>query len=292
MTHVSTRTGIISGPEFNHSDFCWSTRLLPGECTFQSSAAPSARLCMLPLPRSPECVLPRDLPRDSSCSHLILSGVSDAFSLIWGGDEDLVVSFDGGNAFRPWKNNQDWKTKGGWWHVDQNSLKGEQRRGRVCVQASQFFPTTRQQCAIFSEFEPQGLVTYTDSSAESGGLCVIPGSHKHHHDLCCRSPSANMLKDFVHVQADDALLLDGGGLVCARAGDLLLWDSRTIHCNTPAIAELDAELQATEAKQLSLELLRVVSYVCMQPRRMATPHQLRCKLLSFAAKCDHQQRSN
>ena len=94
-----------------------------------------------------------------------------------------------------------------------------------------------------------------------------------------------MLKDFVLVQGQDALLRDGGALLCARAGDLLLWDSRTIHCNSPATAELDAELQAADLKRPPLELLRIVSYVCMQPRRMATPHQLRCKLSALAAKC-------
>ena len=89
----------------------------------------------------------------------------------------------------------------------------ESRGGGACAcRQANFFPTTCYQCTPSSYFEPQGLVTYTDSSAESGGLCVVPGSHKHHDDLCSRSPSASMLKDFVHVQEDDTLLRDGGGL--------------------------------------------------------------------------------
>lgn len=132
---------------------------------------------------------------------------------VWGGDDDLIVSFDGGNAFRPWKINRSWSTKGGWWHVDQvcrfaypyvfclnasqNSLRGPHRCGRVCV---------------------QGLVTYYDATEDTGGLCVIPASHRAHDELCNRSASAKSLIDFVSVNAHDPILSGGGILVCAQAG--------------------------------------------------------------------------
>eukprot|EP00494_Astrolonche_serrata_P030255 UN30522 len=45
--------------------------------------------------------------------------VKQAYSNIWDTDK-LLVSFGGGNIFRPWGYKSDWKTKGGWWHVDQN----------------------------------------------------------------------------------------------------------------------------------------------------------------------------
>lgn len=38
---------------------------------------------------------------------------------VWEDQRDLIVSFDGGNAFRPWKIKPEWSTDGGWWHVDQ-----------------------------------------------------------------------------------------------------------------------------------------------------------------------------
>jgi hypothetical protein len=144
VTPAAIRAGIISGPAFNHSDFCWGTRLLPGKCCRFKTAQHFQRTWHLPRPWH---LLRRDLPL---CSlfllcflrpNFVLQGVSDAFSLVFGGDRDLVVSFDGGNAFRPWRHNPSWKTKGGWWHVDQNSLKGEQRRGRVCVQANHTCPS-------------------------------------------------------------------------------------------------------------------------------------------------------
>jgi hypothetical protein len=32
-------------------------------------------------------------------------------------------------------------------------------------------------------------------------------------------------------------------LVCAKAGDLIVWDSRTIHCNTPAVTASTTSLR-------------------------------------------------
>jgi hypothetical protein len=79
----------------------------------------------------------------------------------------------------------------------QNSRRGSSRSGRVCV---------------------QGLVTYFDATADTGGLCVIPGSHRDHDALCARAASAKAGIDFVSVAADDPILSGGGVLVCARAG--------------------------------------------------------------------------
>ncbi len=127
----------------------------------------------------------------------------------------MIVSFDAGNVFRPWRFDPTWLTDGGWWHVDQNCLRGKIRQGKVCV---------------------QGLVTYYDATEETGGLCVIPGSHKHHTELCERSAMAKGLFDFVPIAVDDPVVQSSERiLVCAKAGDLILWDSRTVHCNTPAL---------------------------------------------------------
>lgn len=148
----------------------------------------------------------------------VLPIVKETFAKVWG-EEDLIVSYDAGGVFRPWTENIHWLTNGGWWHVDQNSTRGAHRCGRVTV---------------------QGLVTYYDATAESGGLCVIPGSHKHHEEVCKRAPSARMKMDFVSIPKDDAVLRsEQAVLICAKAGELILWDSRTVHCNTPALAMAD-----------------------------------------------------
>ena len=75
-------------------------------------------------------------------------------------DMDLLSSFDGANVFRPWhrhtaKGTTAWKTTSGWTHLDQ----GKMRLGLQCI---------------------QGLVTLRDASAATGGLVVVPGSHKRH----------------------------------------------------------------------------------------------------------------
>jgi hypothetical protein len=50
-----------------------------------------------------------------------------------------------------------------------------------------------------------------------------------------------------------------GKLVHCRAGDLVLWDSRTIHCNSPATAIEERK------KDEPVDLLRIVAYVSMSP---------------------------
>ncbi len=145
--------------------------------------------------------------------------IKTAFSKIWDDEQDLIVSYDACGAFRPFAHNKGWLTNGGWWHVDQNHQCGVHRQGKVTV---------------------QGLVNYYDATAETGGLCVIPGSHKHHAEVCARAPSARMKIDYVSVPRNDPILTSQQAiLVCAKAGDLILWDSRTVHCNTPALAEVN-----------------------------------------------------
>ena len=61
-----------------------------------------------------------------------LPGVNTTFAKIWE-TEDLVSSFDGGAAFRPWSaGDTEWRTQGGWWHCDQNATRPN-RSGRVCA---------------------------------------------------------------------------------------------------------------------------------------------------------------
>lgn len=221
----SQGNGLLGGRGFEHSAFCWHTRLLPG--------------------------------------------VKQAFQAIWD-SSDLIVSFDGGNVFRPWKTKPEWRTEGGWWHVDQNaSLPGKD--GRVCV---------------------QGLVTFTDATPATGGLCVIPGSHNHFEAVCQRAYSHQLPCDFVPVQPGDPVFDLGGKLVCAKAGDLLLWDSRCVHCNTPGVTETENHVgdknrmnfESSAAESAEAELLRVVGYVCMTPASWAPEDVLRKRKDAFINK--------
>jgi len=204
----------------------------------------------------------RDDP--NSCEFMwslrLLPKVRAAFEAIWGTSE-LVTSFDGANAFRPWRRNPEWLTSGGWWHTDQNHFV---MPGRVCV---------------------QGLCLLTAATAETGGLCVIPGSHRQHEEMCARNPHAAECNHFVPVELreDDPR----GILICAEAGDLVVWDSRTIHCNTPADLSLVARsLQErphdAQDNDSDRELLRIAGYVCMTPRSWCDEAVLQSRLACYA----------
>ena len=206
-----------------------------------------------------------------------LPKVRQAFGAVWQ-TEELIVSFDACNVFRPWSAHRHWKTMGGWWHVDQNALNpDEPRRGKVCV---------------------QGLVTLYDTDQTTGGLCVIPGSHRLHDDFCQRVPGAEMMGDFVQIPLRDKVLQENDGrLVGAKAGDLILWDSRTIHCNTPALptsARVNSTMPRAEPEHRSEDsnreesapedIIRLVVYVCMLPHSLASPAILEQRKFQFLAR--------
>ena len=112
-------------------------------------------------------------------------------------------------------------TTGGWFHVDQNSNKGPERQGKVCI---------------------QGLVTYYDATEDTGGLCVLPRFHLRHNEVCERCTKGDRSADFISIPKNDEILRNNPSvriLLCAKAGYLIQWDSRTIHCNTPALITAD-----------------------------------------------------
>lgn len=61
-------------------------------------------------------------------------------------------------------------------------------------------------------------------------------------------------------------------LVCCDAGSLVLWDSRSVHCNTPAIKQEVPNEQ--QDQQTPVSIIRACAYVCMTPIDWATPEVL------------------
>jgi len=168
-----------------------------------------------------------------------LRSVKRVFADLWG-TEHLVTSFDGAGVFRPYGHNPGWKiqkTDQGWCHVDQ----AHKKRGLHCI---------------------QGLLTLKDATEHTGGLVVVPGTHRFFgSDILRRYEASRDGWNFISLRANDPVLTEGGGgprLVCAKAGDLLLWDSRTVHCNTLPLSEDPALLLGTD-------LIRAVCYICMTP---------------------------
>jgi len=123
----------------------------------------------------------------------------------------------------------------------------------------------------------QGLVTVCDADASTGGLVVLPGSHHEHDDLIARSYIAPSCGDFVMLDDADPILEREARLVCARAGDLILWDSRLVHCNAPGVENSEAE-----AGPAADELIRVCGYVCMTPASFASSDVLERRRAGFA----------
>ena len=165
--------------------------------------------------------------------------VKRSFAAVWD-DDDLLVSFDGMALWRPTAVNPGWRTNrgGSWLHIDQHPVG---RPGFHCV---------------------QGLVSLLPSSPSTGGNVIIPGSHKLFESIpdlyTERLGRIDSGIDHFRFPVDDPLLASSPPIMPhIEAGDLLLWDSRTVHCSSPAI---DAEGDPRTG------LLRAASLVCMMPR--------------------------
>jgi len=175
-----------------------------------------------------------------------LQRVKQVFADVWG-TEHLVTSFDGAGVFRPYGEHRDWKiSKKNWYHLDQAHFK----RGLHCV---------------------QGLVTLKDATEETGGLVVVPRSHRFHNDICSHYKAGDLTSNFLSIDVNDRVLTEGDGgprMVAARAGDMILWDSRTVHCNTSPLRENSDLLNGDD-------LVRAVCYICMTPAAWCSEETLR-----------------
>jgi hypothetical protein len=173
-------------------------------------------------------------------------GVLGAFERLWGTDE-LLASFDSLNITFP--NRKDVPRKPAWEHIDQSPL----RRGLHCV---------------------QGIINLSPAGPDDGGLVVYPGSHA-------------LNDEFFDTQTDkatwdplDRYMFSGPQLdwfkargiqphkVCADTGDLILWDSRTIH-------------YGAEPLETSNQI-RTVIYTAYAPARLASEEQLKIKAEVFS----------
>jgi len=187
-----------------------------------------------------------------------LPKVKSIFQNIWGAD-DLITSFDGFCMHRPFEYNESFKTKEGWYHIDQN---GTRKPGKICVQG-------------FLNFFPGGL--------DDGGLVVVPKSHLIFNDIFKEFPNfAKISGDFVQLHNQPGFwngIAKKNNLhalkVCCQPGDFVLWDSRTIHCNSPARTYRDIP-----AKGVLLPR-RLVAYVCMTPKSRMSEECLHSRIAAF-----------
>lgn len=97
----------------------------------------------------------------------------------------------------------------------------------------------------------QGVLNLTDSKENQGGFVVVPRSHRHHRQYFEDKGMLDFKKDWFLVPEEDKQNEPFSNCmkVNTMAGDFILWDSRTFHCNT-----------VPREKNL-----RVCTYICMLP---------------------------
>ena len=147
---------------------------------------------------------------DASCDSSE-PGVVNAFSTLFG-TEKLLSSYDGINFTLP---SSSLKPAGRWPHIDQNPRK----KGLVCA---------------------QGVINFTPSGENDGGLIVMKGSHKLVEEFFATFPHVVGRKtwgpgDWFGFEEDEVKWFADRGCetvkVCTEPGDLIIWDSRTVHFN-------------------------------------------------------------
>jgi hypothetical protein len=172
-------------------------------------------------------------------------GVLSTFATLWG-TEDLLVSFDALNVTFP--NRKDRPRKVPWPHVDQSPF----RKGLQCA---------------------QGVINLAHSGPEDGGLLVYPGSHLLTEEFFETQTDKETWKvrDGYRFTAEQVKWFTDRGItthkVCAEPGDLLIWDSRTIHWGS----------EPTE----NGNTIRTVIYASYAPARLASPETLEKKAKVF-----------
>jgi hypothetical protein len=179
-----------------------------------------------------------------------LDNVQKIFRTIWNVD-DLITSFDGFGFHRAFEYDEYWKTStSAWFHTDQNGLTHPEK---LCV---------------------QGFLNFFESGVDDGGLVVVPGSHLLFNHVFNARPHLLNKGDFISVSSDESLWngeIKTAGLspikVCCGPGDFVLWDSRTIHCNSPA-----STLRPIPTDGTILPPRRVVAYICMTPASRLNDH--------------------
>ena len=160
--------------------------------------------------------------------------IRSLFAQLWN-DSDLLVGFCRARIIPPALVQSDEKEKT-WFHVDQSS----RRRGLHCI---------------------QGVLNLTDSSEETdAGLVLIPGSHHYHNEYFKEHDIAVSREWYKHTEEDLKWFYETKQLksikVNAKAGSVILWDSRTIHCN-----------KKPSPNQVDQTKAGIGVYICMTPRK-------------------------
>jgi ectoine hydroxylase-related dioxygenase (phytanoyl-CoA dioxygenase family) len=168
------------------------------------------------------------------------------FQELWGTDE-LLASFDTFNVTLPHRVDDDFSP---WPHTDQ----APERKGLACV---------------------QGLLNLTPAGPEDGGLLLMVGSSALFEEYFSTFEKRDRQSvdakhyDFYGFKPEDIKWFESKGChqikVNAEPGDLVLWDSRTIH----HVAKIESDT------------IRSVLYTCFTPAALASPEDIAYKAELF-----------
>lgn len=197
-----------------------------------------------------------------------LPGIKTTFERVWATD-DLLVSMDSVIAWRPWQLDESWRPQTEGLHIDQNPFNKPQLE---CV---------------------QGMMPLIDVTERSGGLEVVPRSHGDEARALLRQ-RYRWGGDWCPLDNDDPMTACGR-LLLASAGDLILWDSRTVHggmvghgasagacAGVCAGAGTDGETEGDREGE-EIQLARLSVAVSMTPRKLASEEVLSLRRAGFAA---------
>ena len=164
------------------------------------------------------------------------------FARIWGCQvEDLLSSFDGG-CFLPCVPKEALKNTSfkQWVHVDQHR-------------------SMRSFCSV------QGIVNFQDNGPEDGGLVLVEGSQHIFNEYMDRHPSEGLI--WSPSDMTDPLLSTRPLIkICAPPGSIILFDTRTFHCNVHPWGSV--------LREDGTPRFRMCTYVSFQPRAGATQKEL------------------
>ncbi|WWC71807.1 uncharacterized protein I206_105766 [Kwoniella pini CBS 10737] len=175
------------------------------------------------------------------------------FEQIWG-TKDLIASFDGMNA----------------------SLPINEKTGRTDIEPTLPWPHIDQNPRNVNKFELyQGIANLSPNGSLDGGLCILKGSHKLHQEYFDSIGGFKLEQDagikengYTYKNEEMNWFIEKGCekiKIEAGQGDLILWDSRTIHWNASPIGEQT----------------RFVTYVCYCPKSLMSSEELSIKYQIF-----------
>lgn len=184
--------------------------------------------------------------------------VVNVFSKLWDTrPEDLLCSFDGLSIHLPPEITKRGYFRNLWYHTDQSYLNNKFE----CV---------------------QGFVTAYDVNDGDATLTVLESSHKYHEEFSKtykfdkeedKKKISELKQNWYKLTKEEEQFYYEKGCVrtaikCPK-GSLVLWDSRTIHCGK----ESDKERKEPNT--------RFIVYVCMMPRKLSNPLNIKKKQKAF-----------